>query len=214
MLHIHTDESGRNLIPRQFVGGKINIRLIADMPFRKTAIELFTEIKYRLMHVNRWADLCNGKCAGAFTLTNEYGGPKTTYPETGDHIRICTDLYSAANPSYDWVKIECIDILNDSDRDIENYGIRVAQCEAPFLDDTSVADFFITAATTTFLAARNKNEVCVGIYGRNEKDLSGPGNAIYFSEENKEPEISFAGLSEQQWELLANGFMFNKLVHF
>ena len=193
-------------VPPQQEGKQVDIveKIKASNP--EEAKTLFIQSKKRLFDVNHWSDISEGLSA-IFVLTDQYGKPKKSIPEKGDHFRIdIPGPGSSAGGGYDWVRVEMVEDHSDPEADCEWAVIKVRPSEDP-TKKAGVAHFLKEIATSSFIIKRDSDNITAEVHGRNEKPNT---------ETKKLPDKirnavigtgAVVGFAKIQWEKLAKGLL-------
>lgn len=155
-----------NIIPQQSDGNFTDDQASVEFKGVYEAIERYKIAKNRLLDINHWGDF-SGYLSASFELKDAAGNTiHDRLPQEGDYLKIRVPSPEPLR-EFDWVKIERIDEVNDSDR--QQTSIRVRPSSDPASSDRSVDHFFSEAATSTFMVERAGNVLRAEVHGRNEK---------------------------------------------
>lgn len=194
-----------NLSPEQFTGKEIIAESIIECVDEKTARHFFKIIGMRLLNVKEWHQLA-GWPSAKFQAFDVNGNQVERLVQQGDYLRVdIPGPGSAEGHGYEWVKIESLKELNDSN--IESIGFRVRPTAHPHEDQGEVAHFYDKVSTSSFIVTRKDASVAAMIIDRNIK----PNDNVHSitGKLRNTPVALFAinMFSKAQWQHLASGLV-------
>ncbi len=147
-------------IPRQQFGGCHDTETKQIFDSEKESEIAFSRIKERLFSINRWKEF-SGFMSAEFVHMDSLGNRVDRTPLQGDLVRIQLPLVS----NFDWVEITRLSI-----NDFGNTSVIMScrPCEDPNTINSHIAHFYCKNATSNFILEKHGNEICVGVFGRNE----------------------------------------------
>lgn len=122
----------QNIIPVQTAEDYIGASSNFHAESRHDALVLFNEAKLRLLDINNWTKLCNGKHS-EFCLTDKHGMLlQTSVPSVGNLIRIRLPIPAhSMDEHFSWVRIEHFENRKDLLKDEEMFGFCVRAVNGP-----------------------------------------------------------------------------------
>jgi len=201
------NESKKPAVPKQEKGAKSDTSHFVKLKTQKDAKVFFNVAKHRLLDVSNWHKLC-GLVTATFTLTDSLGNKVRRLAKEGDYLRIdIPGPGSKTGHGYDWVKIEAIGNIRNSENDREEVSMRARPAKNPKGNGEQTAHFFKGDASSTFMVVREKNVVEAEIHGRNELP-----NVKQESRLDSIRNIFIAlgamlGFSKSQWKKLVKGLV-------
>lgn len=196
-----------NLIPSHLEGKQNDLQSAAEYPTEAAACHAFSIVKYRLQHPACWRQLA-GALSGEFQPVSSEGNTITRPVQTGDLLRI--DLPGPGTRTgngFDWVRVEAVEDKYDEAVDEQLYGMRVRPARHPGEDTT--AHFFMSTASSSFIALRKGVTVTVSYHGRNEQVNDDTPDKIDNLRNTLMAGAALAGVSELQWKALLDGLLEN-----
>jgi len=198
-------ENIKSKIPEQFEGAQSNNEVTREFESAKDAVSFYKTVLQRFTDINAWQKYAAALSA-EFQLCDHQGNPKDGEPIQSDMLKISIPgPGNSAGDGFDWVRVEEVKKTNTEKAD--EMMMRVRPCENPGNSKKEIAHFFDEDATSSFVVSRSGNIVKAGIYGRNEKPNTDPGDII-----NKTRNLAVAGaaatlFSKIQWKGLVEGWM-------
>ena len=190
-------EPMNQVIPDNHSGIQTNTESTIVSKSEKEAMELFREIKDRLLDVNRWHELA-GPGSAAFLLTDSHGNEVHRNPVKGDHFKIRIPApKSRTGEGSDWVQVE--DIQESHSPGYDMTAIVVRPATNPTNEQNDVAHFFSDEATSSFIVRREGKNIIAGVYGRNEKPNTGSDNLADKIRNTAVAAGAISGFSKLQW---------------
>jgi hypothetical protein len=120
-----------SVIPPQHEGARKDIEQVVVTKNPNDARALFAIARKRLLGINCWDQLCGG-LTSTFRLTDKNGKPLPRTARKGDYFKIdWPGPGTLEGHGYDWVCIESIEDLNDSDCTKESTMITVRPAPSP-----------------------------------------------------------------------------------
>lgn len=191
-------------LPEQEMGGKMDVSSSRELESWEAALSFFKLAAFRLFNVNEWASYC-GTDATTFQLCTEKGSLTQDLHE-GSLIRIdIPGPGTAAGEGFDWVRIEEIKELEDSDERSVGFRVRPTSDPRNLKDDT--AHFFTDEASSTFLVRLKGTTVFAEVHGRNEVPNTNTGQTLSNIRNSVVGWAARLGLSFPQWKLLVSGIL-------
>jgi hypothetical protein len=201
------EEEIEDIVPLQHEGTKKDIEHIVTTQNINDARKLFDIARNRLLNINQWDELC-GHPSATFRLTDQDGKEINRKAEKGDYFKI--DLPappSTEGKGNDWVYIEAIEEISDSDGIKESIAIRVRPAANPKDKGENVAHFFKEESTSSFVVKRQATEVKAAVYGRNEVPNTSTSNVIDKVRNVIVALTAILGFSNVQWKSLVKGLL-------
>ncbi len=197
----------QNIIPVQTAEDYIGARSNFHAESRHEALVLFNEAKLRLLDINNWTKLCNGKHS-EFFLTDKHGVLlQTSVPSVGDLIRIRLPIPSnSMEERFSWVRIEHFESRKDLLKDEEMFGFCVRSVNGPVNNmDTDHTHVYNSEVISYFLIYRKASTIMAVEREKNSR-ASTPslfkklGYAIIDF-------LSVMRFSQPKWKKLVNGVL-------
>ena len=195
----------KDIVPEQEGGVQTNTESDAELTSIEQAKQFYTEVKQRLLNVNKWHAIA-GKLTAEFQLTDAHGKAVQRTAQKGDYFKI--DIPGpgpATGDGYDWVQIEAVDENEEGDE--QSISIRVRPASNPNNDHQDVAHFFSDEATSCFIVKREGQKVIAGVYGRNEKPNTSAEKVVDKARNTAIASGAIGGFSKLQWKSLVNGLV-------
>lgn len=192
-------------IPAQHEGVEVNVEDSVTLASEEEATNFFGMVKNRLLAVNRWKEWAGALSAG-FALTNEQGQDIDTFPRPGNYFKINIPAPGiATGEGFDWVRIEEIKEVEDSDCGF--VAIRVRPASSPLNANEDVAHFLTDEATSNFIVRRDGLTVTAGVYGRNEKPNTEADGLLDKVRNAVVGATAVSGFAKLQWKNLVDGLL-------
>ncbi len=199
------EEFGREHIPPQVVGEKMDA--VEKRSFKEDveAMGFFELVRYRLLDVNHWSSLA-GNGMAKFQLTDSSGNAVERLAQQGDHFKIdIPGPGSIIGNGYDWVEVESI--IEERAPEMEMLTLSVRPAANPLSKNGDTAHFLTEQATSTFQVKRIGQDIYAGEHGRNEQANTYTTDAI---ENIRNMLVGWAatlGFSYPQWKSLVKGLL-------
>jgi hypothetical protein len=193
------------IVPPHYTGKEIEADAVAELKNENEAAIFYEVVKERLLDINNWHRVA-GLISATFQLVDAGGEPVERAPQIGDYVRIdIPGPGSKAGEGYDWVHVEEVKEINDTD--IQSIAFRVRPAGNPRGDSTDIAHFYSEGATSTFVVTRQKEKVVAWIIDRNIEPNDHP-ESLTDKIRNTGVGIGAIGIfSKMQWQRLANGLV-------
>ena len=199
------DELEKRLVPENEKGMQSDTESEREFPSAEEALEVYKIAKDRLLHPNKWHEYA-GKATADFQLTDEKGEAVQKEVREGFHFRIdIPGPGSISGEGYDWVRVEKINEVENSDEKILTIQVRPAP--NPLIENKDVAHFFSDEATSSFMVTLKGKKVKAGVYGRNEKPNTGADSLADKARNAAVAAGAVAGFAKLQWKSLVNGLI-------
>ncbi len=192
-----------DIIPAQYVGSSMDAVEKRIFASQEEADVFFAKACERLLLINEWE-----KHSGisSFQLIDANGIRAERKAIIRDFIRIdIPGPGTYAGMGYDWVRIEDIRLLENSEQQILYMTVRPS-CH-PMDKDGTIAHFLKAEATSTFIVRKVKLEIFAEEHGRNELANTSDGS---FLDKSRNLIVGIAakiGLSYPQWKSLVKGLL-------
>ncbi|HVG40641.1 MAG TPA: hypothetical protein VM888_03440 [Chitinophagaceae bacterium] len=196
------------MIPEQNTGIATNTESKEILSNIEEAVQFYTTVKERLLHVNEWQSLA-GAATASFQLTDSSGMDVNRTVQKGDHFKI--DIPGpgpATGDGFDWVQVEEIEEVDKNEE--QSIIITVRPATNPNNDRKDVAHFFSAEATSCFMVKREGTTVMAAVYGRNEKPNTNAEKTVDKARNAAVATGAISGFSKLQWKSLVNGLVKQK----
>lgn len=193
------------LIPQQETGAIIDSAATEVLDDMEAAKALFRIVKERLLAVNNWNKIA-GAASAVFQLVDENGQEVSRNVKKGDYFKIdIPGPGSSAGDGYDWVQVEEVKEFNQGD--VESLGVRVRPTSNPLTKDESIAHFYSSESTSTFIVTREDRTITATIYDRNTKPNTDTETIVDKVRDVAAGVGAIFGGSKLQWKGLAKGLV-------
>jgi hypothetical protein len=201
------EKSGKDMIPEQHVGNKLDAVHEYKASSDHEAKQVFNLAAARMLDVNSWEKIC-GPLSAKFKLTDEDGQPISRDVKPGDHFRI--DIPGpgpSSGDGFDWVQVEALEDKRNPSGNEESVTVRVRPSASPSNDNSDTAHFFKEYATSSFRVVRNGSIVRAEVHGRNEV----PNTKVETTTDQIRNAVvgagAVAGAAKPQWKSLVKGLL-------
>lgn len=193
------------IVPAQYTGEEIEARACVELKDVIEAKTFYDLVKERLLKVNDWHKIA-GIISAKFQLINSKGEEVTRKAEQGDYLKI--DIPGPGNSEgdgYDWV---CVEEINEvADSDMQSAGFRVRPSQNPFGEKKETAHFYSDEATSNFIVTREGKQISAWIIDRNIKPND---SADSLTDKIRDTAVGMGAIemfSKVQWQGLADGLV-------
>ncbi len=195
----------RIIIPEQREGAHSDTAVQKIMPDPEAAKAFYKVIANRLTSINNWRKY-SGTFTADFQLCDAQGEPVFRNAALHDHFRIDgPGPGSLTGEGYDWVQVIVFEKFESHDE--EHTLIRVHPVPNPRNEQKDTAHFFTDESTSTFIAKRSHNTVCVEIHGRNEQPNIAAENLFDKARNAVAGAVAAIFYSKFEWKNLAAGII-------
>ena len=197
---------GKKIVPVQYTGSRTGAAYTVICNSPEEAKALFSRSKERFFDINNWSKL-SGMAGANFKMLDARGNPATLL-QRDEYIRI--DLPGPgtfAGEGYDWVIVEDIQHVMDTNVDEEWIAFRVRPVQAPFSSSGDIAHFYTQEATSTFILKRMNCHLTAAEGGRNEKPNIETENALDNIRNAAVANGAILGVAQAQWKTLMHAIL-------
>ncbi|MBC7849815.1 MAG: hypothetical protein H7Y31_08765 [Chitinophagaceae bacterium] len=192
------------VIPTQITGEKSDYEYSIPAESPEEAAKIFRDAAARLLDVNEWNKLC-GAGSATFRLANDRGKDLKEVLQAGRYIKIdIPGPGTKTGEGYDWVYVENIEMRRLSESS-ECLAITVQPAQNPTAGHSSVAHFFSSESSSTFLLCNNRNSVTMSVHGRNEVPNTHTSKPLDNIRNKLVAKSAIAFMSAVQWKRLVRG---------
>ena len=198
-------------IPEQHIGVESNTTHSLTAKNKEEAQDIYTRACERLLNINTWHKL-SGTGSADFKLVEKDGNEVYRLAKENDYFKIdIPGPGSVTGQGYDWVKVEKIEEVSDTEQDRQQFSIRVRPSSNPTNIKDDVAHFLSDEATSTFIISRDKNIVTAGVFGRNETPNKNVEKIVDKIRNIIVGSGALAGASKIQWKSLVKGLLADEI---
>lgn len=154
-------------IPNQIKGGSHDTVSMLCANTEELASSIYQEVVARLKLVNDWHTFSD-EIKAKFALLDSATNQPTSNLKKGNFVRI--DIPGIGSPSgggFDWTQITDVQSSKSED-EFPFFLFTLKPCPAPDTDEKTVAHFYKSSSSNTFIIRRIGNCIYTEVHGRNE----------------------------------------------
>jgi len=195
----------QDLIPPQNEGKQADLLEKKTLPDEDSAQQTFSTASDRLLHPQRWQELC-GKAGAAFAVISDELQQVDRPLKEGDYLRIdIPGPGTGAGEGYDWVRVAMLQ--SGEEAGIRRLGIKLEPSANPESRGDATAHFFKAGSSSTLEIILEGNIIEAHYHGRNEVINNETGKLGDDLRNTVVGAGAKAGLSEAQWTALLKGLI-------
>ncbi len=192
-------------VPAQYTGEEIEVQSTLQLYNSIEAKDFYESVKNRLLNVNEWHYIA-GILSAKFNIVDAKGFATDRPVQKGDFLKIdIPGPGSSEGGGYDWVCVE--NKIDIEEGQLSVTGFTVRPSFNPCGDKNTIAHFYSSASTSSFIVVRFDAEIKAMIFDRNLKpnDIA---NSI--TDRLRDTAVGLSAIlsfSRVQWQNLANGLL-------
>lgn len=193
------------ILSEQYTGKEIVPESYEVLSDTKKAISQYEVAKNRLLTCNNWQQVA-GTFSASFRIVDAGGSEVNRKVQKGDFLKIeIPGPGSKAGDGYDWVEVE--EVKEMSDTDIQSIAFRVRSAANPTDNEKDIAHFYDVSATSNFIVTRERAKLTATIVDRNTKPNDDAHSTIDKIRDAVVGAGALASFSKIQWQNLADGIV-------